>query len=107
MATYPNPKSGDEMYSDAEPAAEAPAEESSESQEGGEPEALLPKSILAGKDFKPGEEIVLQIVSVEGDSVRVKYASEPEGEHPEPHAEGEGEGPGGPPADAEMESMMA
>lgn len=40
--------------------------------------AVLPKSILMGKKFEPGEEVVLQVVAVHGDSVEVKYASEPD-----------------------------
>lgn len=38
--------------------------------------ALLPKSILAGKEFKPGDEVVLKIVKEHGDQVEVQYATE-------------------------------
>lgn len=38
--------------------------------------ALLPKSILAGKEFRPGEEVVLKIVRVHDDEVEVEYAPE-------------------------------
>lgn len=38
--------------------------------------ALLPKSILGGKDFQPGEEVVLKIVRVHGDEIEVEYASD-------------------------------
>ena len=41
--------------------------------------ALLPKSILAGKEFKPGEEVVLKIVHIYGDEVEVAYATGEEG----------------------------
>lgn len=54
--------------------------------------ALLPKSILAGKDFKPGEEVVLKIVRIHDDEVEVAYASEKPG----------GEGPS---ADQEIDQM--
>lgn len=37
--------------------------------------ALLPKSILAGKDFKPGDEVVLKVVHLYDDEVEVEYAS--------------------------------
>lgn len=48
--------------------------------EGGQT-ALLPKSILGGKEFKAGEEVVLKITHVYEDEVAVEYASEkPEGE---------------------------
>lgn len=73
------------MMSDAEPAAPEAAEptapETAE-EEGAEnePTAQLPKSVLGGKTFKPGEEVVLEIVRVDEDSVVVKYASEKGGE---------------------------
>lgn len=38
--------------------------------------ALLPKSILGGKTFEPGEEVVLKIVHVYEDEVEVAYATE-------------------------------
>lgn len=58
----------------AEPEVKEPAEpkeEASDSQT-----AELPKAVLGGKDFKPGEEVVLQVVQVMEDSVLVKYATE-------------------------------
>lgn len=42
--------------------------------------ALLPKSILAGKEFKVGEEVVLKIVRMYEDEVEVEYAKEKGGE---------------------------
>lgn len=57
---------------------EEPTEGESDSQT-----AVLPKAILAGKEFKPGEEVMLKIVQVNEDSVVVKY-SEPSGEEEEP-----------------------
>ena len=42
---------------------------------GKEPTALLPKSILAGKDFKPGEEVVLKVLRILDDQVEVAYAT--------------------------------
>lgn len=104
-----------DYYSDAQaepaaPAAEeaAPAEETEPTpeKETTEPVAELPKNILGGKTFKPGEEVVLEIVEVRENSVLVKYASEKGGE-------GEGEGYGGgegeeetPPKPGSMASMM-
>ncbi len=38
--------------------------------------ALLPKSILGGKTFKEGEEVVLKIVKDHGDEIEVSYAPE-------------------------------
>lgn len=37
---------------------------------------LIPKSILAGKDFKPGDEVVLKIVKLYDDQAEVEYATE-------------------------------
>src|SRR5574342_131837 len=51
---------------------DSPMEEEDE----GEATALLPKSILGGKEFKPGEEVVLQIKAVYDDEVEVAYAKE-------------------------------
>ena len=38
--------------------------------------ALLPKTILAGKKFDVGEEVVLKIVHDHGDEIEVAYAPE-------------------------------
>lgn len=38
--------------------------------------AMLPKAILAGKEFKPGDEVVLKIVAMHEDEVEVAYATE-------------------------------
>lgn len=73
-------------YSNPGDTEEAPetgtdTEETSEKEDTGEASALLPKSVLGGKEFKPGEEVVLKIVHVYEDEVEVSYASEkPEGE---------------------------
>lgn len=40
------------------------------------PTGLISKSLLGGKDFKVGDEVVLEIVAEHGDEVEVKYASE-------------------------------
>jgi len=37
--------------------------------------ALLPKSFFQGKEVKPGEEWIIQIVHDHGDEVEVKYAT--------------------------------
>lgn len=39
--------------------------------------ALLPKSILAGRDFEPGDEVVLKVTHVYENEVAVEYAKEP------------------------------
>lgn len=103
MPAYNEAQGGEDYYSDAAPQA-APPEEAAEGQEPhqeeGEHTALLPKSILAGKDFKPGEEIVLKIVRLHDDQVEVAYAS---GEEKEPQGQAEAMPPQG---DSEMASMM-
>lgn len=40
--------------------------------------ALIPKTLLGGKEFKVGEEVVLKIVHEYEDEVEVEYAKEPE-----------------------------
>lgn len=75
----------EDLYADAAPAPQAPEQEkeveakdtSSDSQT-----AELPKAVLGGKEFKPGEEVMLQVVQVNEDSVVVKYASEEHDEEP-------------------------
>ena len=66
--------------------------------------AIIPKSLLAGKDFKPGEEMVVKIVGIHGDKVEIAYAPEKGGEGEEPEKAGMPEGMGG--GDQEMQSMM-
>ena len=96
------------MFSDG-PEAAAPQESESK---GGEQTAILPKSILAGKEFKPGEEVVLKIVAIHDNDVEVEYASEEgskeeeAGETPEQEmAEQKGGGGYGSPS-SDMASMM-
>lgn len=71
-----------DFYADAAP-AEAPeaAPESTEpesTEEGADDSqtAEIPKNILGGKDLKPGDEVVLNVVQVMENSVLVKYASD-------------------------------
>lgn len=90
--------SDEEMYSDTE---SSPASQS---------EGLLPKSILGGGDFKPGDTITLEITGVQDDSVRVKVASSaPEAEdEAEEMAESESPELAGPaPTESEMSAMMS
>ena len=66
-----------QMYEDApESTGAAPKAEKSSGKEDYGMVATLPKSILAGKDFKPGDEIVLKIDSIHEDEVVVSYAQE-------------------------------
>ena len=100
------------MYADAAPAPEAatpPQQEPKEAKpddegEGGQT-AEIPKAVLGGKDFKPGEEVMLEVVQVNEDSVLVKYASDKGSEGEGGGGEGE-EGAAPPPASGPMSSMM-
>lgn len=59
----------DELFSDGE------KKEMSENK-GMDEEGLLPKALMAGKDFKVGDEIVLEITRIGEKDFSVKYASE-------------------------------
>lgn len=71
-------------YSNPSDEQEAPktggAEDTETEEDMGEATALLPKSVLGGKEFKPGEEVVLKIVHIYEDEVEVEYATGEEGE---------------------------
>lgn len=102
MPAYGNP----DMYSDAPAAPEKPEMEASESDEESpenEPTAEIPKSLFGGKEFKPGEEIVLEIVQLTENGAVVKYASEKGGEE---YGGGEEEAPAPAPKGGEMASLM-
>lgn len=104
---YNNPGPSEDYYDDGPAAKEGQESASQEAEEHkGDETALLPKSILMGKEFKPGEEVVLEIVRMLDDQVEVKYASEKgEGEesgekYPEKATMPGGEG------ESEMSSLM-
>lgn len=106
MAKMANPEASDDMYSDAQagnsdqkPESQGDPEEQSESKS-----YLLPKAIAEGKDFKPGDEIVLRIVADHDDQFEVEYApaKEQEKEPQQPETGGE---PAGAPQGAGMQSM--
>jgi hypothetical protein len=95
-------------YADAEPSEPSgPTEQEAapEQEEKGESQtAEIPKSALGGKEFKPGEEVVMQVLKVLEDSVLVKYASgeKEEQEAPPPEA---AQAP--PPQGGPMSSMLS
>ena len=64
---YPEPDGPDESMP-------PPKEEDMDKSEG--KTALLPKSVLGGKEFKVGEEVVLKVTHIYEDEVAVEYASE-------------------------------
>lgn len=103
---YNNPGSEEDLYNDgpAQKQAESPQEEQDEHKD--DETALLPKSILMGKTFNPGDEVVLEVVRLLDDQVEVKYASEKGGEEEEaPEGGGKEPAPTGG-GDSEMSSMM-
>ena len=104
MPAYGNPgASGGDNYDDAaanEPSEKTAGGESEETEES--PRGLLPKSILMGKEFKPGDEIVLKIDAIHDDEVEVSYAPEKS----EAHSESEEYPMEKPAGDSEMASMM-
>lgn len=93
---YGDSGSDDELYTDGPERSAAP--EKKEEGESGQT-ALLPKSILMGKDFKVGDEVVLKITGMHDDELSVTYAPEKKEEPSAPSA-------AEPDADPELSSMM-
>lgn len=88
----------------AAPAPDKDGPPPKDEQTSNEQTALLPKTILGGKEFNVGDEVVLKVTAIHEDSVQVEYAQD----KPE---EGEGEAPpqegaAPPPGDAEMAGYM-
>jgi hypothetical protein len=76
------------LYGGDEPKPNQAPPKSIDEQEAEAPTALIPKSLLAGKKFNPGDEVVLQIVAEHGEEVEVKYAPEkPEEDETKPETE--------------------
>lgn len=103
-----NAQGGDDYFADARSSRKpvAPADGKDEDME----TAMLPKSILMGKKFEPGDEVVLRIVRMHEDEVEVAYASGEEEKGEEDQAPAEAEpAPAAPPGGAggDMRSMMA
>jgi hypothetical protein len=67
---------------------------------------ILPKSLMAGKDFKPGDEIVLEVTRVGESDFEVRYAQEKGHEESAPHEEGAEESMAPEKGGNEMSSMM-
>lgn len=61
------------LYSDEESPAQGDSK-SVDDQNSEQPTGLIPKSLLAGKKFNPGDEVVLKIVADHGDEIEVEYA---------------------------------
>lgn len=87
------PMAGPDEGAEAPPAESAAPGEKPEGEGEEGATALIPKSVLGGKEFEPGQEVVLKVVRVHGDQVEVSYASETP------------ETPSGPNADQEIDEM--
>lgn len=68
----PGPAQDPDMKSDEMEDKGETTDEKTEDEGAGE-SAMLPKSILAGKHFDPGDEVVLKVVAIHGDEVEVEY----------------------------------
>lgn len=71
----PGPAQDPDMAADEAQDKGETTDEKTEEEGAGE-SAMLPKSILAGKAFEPGDELVLKVVAMHGDEVEVEYAKE-------------------------------
>ena len=103
------PKSN--YYADAEPPQDQsgpPDKDTSQEKEdaGDAQTAEIPKGVLGGKDFKPGEEVVMRVVQVMEDSVLVKYASGEKEEEEAPPEQAPAEAPP-PAAGGPMSGMLS
>lgn len=66
------------LYSDYQE-SDRPAPEKQGTEDSDEPSTLIPKSLLAGKHFEVGDEVVLKIVAMHEDEVEVAYSYGEEG----------------------------
>src|SRR5437660_10334777 len=88
---YSNPGNPGPAMADEDYFSDGPKSDPEDMQkEGSEETALIPKSLLSGTDFKPGDEIVFQIKAIHEKDVMIAYAPEKgkEEEAEGPHDEG-------------------
>ena len=84
---YGSPNPGHSMAEEESYFNDGPKSEPKDMQkEGMEQTGLLPKALMAGKDFKVGDEIMMKITAIHEKDFAVEYA-------PEKGAEEEAEGP--------------
>ncbi|HTQ50763.1 MAG TPA: hypothetical protein VMJ12_08625 [Candidatus Acidoferrales bacterium] len=103
MAEQPDNMGGEDLYDSAPTGAKGSDKPNGDEDEKSDSEeAILPKSILAGKEFKVGDEVVLKITGIHDDQISVKYAPVKADD------EGEGEEGGGEmtPDEADMPAGM-
>ena len=80
--------SDDDLYaSDADDQSKATEPEPKETDDNGADdatEALLPKSILAGKDFNVGDKLEVEVTAIHDKEISVKYSTGKDDESSEP-----------------------
>lgn len=91
---------GDDYFGGGQP----PNTKGPEEAEGKHPTGILPKDLMAGKDFQVGEEIVLKITAIHENDFEVEYSYGDKSESKEPEPAGEMAGAGG--GGGEMSSYM-
>lgn len=102
---YSSNSGGGDPYDDGPAAAPQAEPEGQEKSDEGGPTGVLPKSILMGKDFNTGDELVLKILAIHDDEIEVGYAPEKgKGEGKEEMAESPAPSGGG--GEGQMSSYM-
>lgn len=66
------PKSEEDYYGESDQGSSSPEASQRGATEGGET-ALIPKSLLMGKEVNPGDEVILKVVHIYEDEVEVQY----------------------------------
>jgi hypothetical protein len=99
METKDSPAAGpdEDLYSDGADgsdggdktdATDKPGDDSADQQDDAT-EAVLPKSILAGKEFNVGDEVVLKVTGIHDDQISVKYSTGKDDGSKDPDADGD------------------
>lgn len=90
MATRNDAGSDEDLYGDSN--AQGNQDQTSD-QKGGDYESfILPRAVLEGKDYQPGDDLALRIVSIKGDRVEVQCAGDEEKEEGDKGMAEKGEG---------------
>lgn len=63
------------LYDDAPESVAAPAPDAAEPKEESGPTALVPKTLFAGKEAKPGDVFDFEVVAVHEGEVEIKYST--------------------------------
>lgn len=90
-ADMPDNYFDDEPGEDNTPSTRKEIDQAKREESGDDQTFVLPKAIAGGKSFKPGDEMVVEIVAEHEDSFEVKYAPEVKSEETEPETPTEDE----------------